>query len=495
MTQFFVLDLCVMHMTHGCACAVYMLFLIYPPLSALITSTFNCDNNLGLLRSDYREVCPTSQNFTFWYSIAFFFVYPVGIPLLMHQACVFEGMRPVVEKKCDQALFRAMLSTFLHQAVPLEMSRFAGLVGTCNEEQFEKRLDDAYDELLAIQGGGDHIELNSLVQHKGTLKMEGLNVEEIVHFMRLYDQDGDGHVDRCEFREMLREAIETADLFTGSETLDRVTDKQMEVLLLFDDWKKPGSWSPEDGQSLLSLLRRKKAAAMTSEERAKWYPLVRKKHKQTESEQKDLVHKVCLSRTNGIRRTESKQKEGKCKVRLSLKRPYERGCDPSEISVHLIEAVVDGLLDTYFTFQLVSRDDDVQGKGSWDHEGRISVEDKEPGNERAERPKDQAGRIPRKASFQDNLDNKPAEGADSRPSHSRKVGVLKSEIAMQTSNPHYDEHFELAINEDTDTLLVQAWGRENGGSYELTGRVLIGVNQIEKEEWEPGVEKRRRYCL
>ena len=482
-----------MHMTHGCACAVFMLFFIYPSLSATVTSTFNCDNNLGLLRSDYREVCPTPQNFIFWYSIAFFLVYPLGVPLLMYQACVFEGIRPVVEKKCDQAIFRAMLSTFLHQAVPLEMSRFARLVGTCNEEQFEKRLDEAYDELLAMQGGGDHLDTNLLVQHKGNSKMEGLNVEEIVHFMRIYDADGDGIVDRCEFREMLRKSIETADLFTGSETLERVTDKQMEVLLLFDDWKKPGTWSPENGQSLLSLLRRNEAAAMTSEEKAKWYPLLRKKHNQTESEQKDPVRKVSLSWTNGIRRTESKQKEAPCKVRLCLKRPYVRGCDPSEISVHLLEAIVDGLLDTYFTFQLVPWDDDEEGKGFWDHEGRISVDDKEPGNERAERPKDQAGRIPRKASFQDDLHNQPAEGADPQPSHSRKVEVLKSEIAMQTSNPHYDEHFELAINEDADTLLVQAWGRERGGSYDLTGRVLIRVSEIEKEEWEPGVEERRRY--
>jgi Ca2+-binding EF-hand superfamily protein len=386
----------------------------------------------------------------------------------MYWACVFEGIRPLVEKKCDQALFRAMLSTFLHQAVPLEMSRFSRLVGTCNEEQFKKRSDEEYGKLLAIQGEGDHIELNLLLQLKGDLKMEGLNVEEIVHFMRLYDQDGDGHVDRREFREMLRKSIETAELFTGSETLDRVTAKQMEVLLLFDDWKKPGTWSPEDGQSLMSLLRRNKAAAMTSEERAKWYPVVRKNHKQTKSEQKDPVRKVCLSRMNGIGRKESKQEEAPCEVRLSLSRPYERGCDPSEISVHLLEAIVDGLLDTYFTFQLVSRDDDVEGKGSWDHEGRI-------------------------ASFQDDLDNKPAKGADPQLSHSRKVEVLKSEIAMQTRNPHYDEHFKLAINEDADTLLVQAWGREYGGSYGLIGRVLIRVNEIEEEEWEPGVEERRRY--
>jgi len=85
------------------------------------------------------------------------------------------------------------------------------------------------------------------------------------------------------------------------------------------------------------------------------------------------------------------------------------------------------------------------------------------------------------------------KGADPQLSHSRKVEVLKSEIAMQTRNPHYDEHFKLAINEDADTLLVQAWGREYGGSYGLIGRVLIRVNEIEEEEWEPGVEERRRY--
>jgi len=63
---------------------MFVLFAIYPAVSIATMRAFNCDVNLGLLKDDYREVCPTLLSFTSIYSAIFFLLYPMGIPLAMN---------------------------------------------------------------------------------------------------------------------------------------------------------------------------------------------------------------------------------------------------------------------------------------------------------------------------------------------------------------------------------------------------------------------------
>jgi len=216
--------------------------------------TFNCDPDLGLLKDDYTQLCPSTQDFTFWWSWGFCILYPIGIPIFMHSACVFLGMHGIVEEKLDAANFRAMLSAFLHRGVSIEASRFARLVGNCTPERFRMRADEEYDKLIKVLGQGEFIELNwpdqkSHGDSHSELHMEGTSIKEIVNFMRKYDDDGNGKVDRIEFRTMLKKSQEIADLFTGSETLDRLTDRQMETLLLYEDWPKPHEGAQDAGKN------------------------------------------------------------------------------------------------------------------------------------------------------------------------------------------------------------------------------------------------------
>ena len=140
-----------------------MLFMVYPAVSTATMSSFNCDSNLGLLKVDYRELCPSAADFTFWWSIAFFILYPVGIPIFMHRACVFEGIQQIVKEKLDSANFQSMLSMFLQRGVSIESSRFARMVGSAaSEETFNARANEEYDKILALQGDGDLISLDSL---------------------------------------------------------------------------------------------------------------------------------------------------------------------------------------------------------------------------------------------------------------------------------------------------------------------------------------------
>jgi hypothetical protein len=63
---------------------MFVLFGIYPAVSIATMRAFNCDINFGLLKDDYRELCPPILSFTFIYSACFFVLYPLGIPAFMH---------------------------------------------------------------------------------------------------------------------------------------------------------------------------------------------------------------------------------------------------------------------------------------------------------------------------------------------------------------------------------------------------------------------------
>jgi hypothetical protein len=63
---------------------MFLLFAVYPVVSITTMRAFNCDINFGLLKDDYREICPSIMSFTSIYSGCFFVLYPVGIPVFMH---------------------------------------------------------------------------------------------------------------------------------------------------------------------------------------------------------------------------------------------------------------------------------------------------------------------------------------------------------------------------------------------------------------------------
>ncbi len=63
---------------------MFVLFAMYPAVSIATMRAFNCDVNLGLLKDDYRVVCPPWYSFTCIYSAFFFVVYPLGIPVFMN---------------------------------------------------------------------------------------------------------------------------------------------------------------------------------------------------------------------------------------------------------------------------------------------------------------------------------------------------------------------------------------------------------------------------
>jgi hypothetical protein len=77
---------------------MFLQFSMYPAVSIATMRAFNCDVNLGLLKDDYRELCPPMTSFTCIYSAFFFAMYPIGIPVFMYCALRYKYMYPCLPR-------------------------------------------------------------------------------------------------------------------------------------------------------------------------------------------------------------------------------------------------------------------------------------------------------------------------------------------------------------------------------------------------------------
>jgi hypothetical protein len=60
------------------------------------------------MRSDFREVCPSTSSFEFIWSIIFTIFIPVGCPIFMAVVLIWSGIPALARKKRIQALLNAV---------------------------------------------------------------------------------------------------------------------------------------------------------------------------------------------------------------------------------------------------------------------------------------------------------------------------------------------------------------------------------------------------
>ena len=132
---------------------MFFFFIIYPSVSIAVMNSFDCDVQLGLLKTDYRELCPSFQSFTGMYSTFFFFLYPIGIPCLIIAVLRKEGVEHVVKQRLVLAEFDAMIALYVRTSCSLSALRFARLIGETGDDldEFNRQAHFAFRNLLKRQ--------------------------------------------------------------------------------------------------------------------------------------------------------------------------------------------------------------------------------------------------------------------------------------------------------------------------------------------------------
>jgi hypothetical protein len=234
---------------------MFTAFVLYPALAMTSMSVLNCDPNIGRLRDDYRVVCPHMTAYISLYSYVFMILYPLGIPVVMHVALRVAGIRKVVQAQIQVAELQAMLGLFIKLWVSIEMQRFARLLGNVDddEEEFERQALKEFKKLLRLQGdGSNELDLNKLSSVEAKTQgmgMEGTSLTGIVRCLRDFDTNGDGKTDFKEFCVMIRKARAKANLFTGAEDVEALSDTQLTALLAFDNWPSASSGPGDIGEN------------------------------------------------------------------------------------------------------------------------------------------------------------------------------------------------------------------------------------------------------
>lgn len=138
------------------------------------------------------------------------------------------------------------------------MARLVANTGSGSE--FDRQARIAFENLCCKQGGGEVINVEKLKDAAAHVHdVEGTTIEDLVNFLNMFDENGDGEIDFGEFQTMLRASVDATNLFMGSESLEKLSERQIEALLLYE-WpeKHAGLGDVDEFQGLGGLLEQMK---------------------------------------------------------------------------------------------------------------------------------------------------------------------------------------------------------------------------------------------
>ena len=222
-----------------CFTSAFSMGLYFPPVSIQVLSSFRCDDQLGVLYSDYSEACPLlrPEGFVFQWSLICTLVYPIGIPLALYGMLWTYNVPKIAKIKMNKALLKAIIAKYQAVNQTQESEILARIIGNvANREAFKERVNDLF--LMIDKDGGGTLDIDELVEAFRVFGMANVDEDKIKRVLRKFNRGGDEEIDPDTFMDIVNEMTAISFLFTGhEEDLEELTIEQMRALASFD-WSK-----------------------------------------------------------------------------------------------------------------------------------------------------------------------------------------------------------------------------------------------------------------
>jgi len=147
------------------------LFLVYPSMALASMQAFSCQRigNLQYLSADLRELCPSSSDGEFWFSVCMTAVWAAGGPAFIIWSMMRHDVRSVVDQKLKLSVVNEMIERYRADSLDPGRHNLANIIGkgatklgySRGDEEFERRSAELYKTIFP-----DHAECgNGCVGH------------------------------------------------------------------------------------------------------------------------------------------------------------------------------------------------------------------------------------------------------------------------------------------------------------------------------------------
>jgi len=139
------------------------IFLIFPSMTLASMEAFSCERigTLQYLSADLQELCPSSSDGVFWFSIFMTAFWVVGTPTFVLWGMMHHGIPGMVDQKTRQAAVKELIDKYVADSVDSSRRKLANSIGkrvtelrdfTGDEEfqhkEFERRSADLYQTIF-----------------------------------------------------------------------------------------------------------------------------------------------------------------------------------------------------------------------------------------------------------------------------------------------------------------------------------------------------------
>mmetsp|Transcript_3588 Transcript_3588/g.7259 ORF Transcript_3588/g.7259 Transcript_3588/m.7259 type:complete len:1072 (+) Transcript_3588:1669-4884(+) len=283
---------------------MFWFFLLYPLLSGVAVSGFNCVEIGGTnwVATDVKEPCPLDDKLspTFAWACACLCMYPLGVPLFIFVVMRHFRVGELAATKINNAVLREMLFKYKEFTARSLVSKIAGYVGAGGDERvLEERTTQMFLGACRESSSAASLDIADFVAYLRTIGIVGNHQEEVENLIRVYDDDGNGTLELDEFREMIQQIVHIASEITGFEIMDDIGDAQLDKLCSFP-WEELVAEDEDENSGIRRELKKKLKKAEEQKEQQEMLRSFQTEHTHppTHKEQQEMFRALHTEHTH-----------------------------------------------------------------------------------------------------------------------------------------------------------------------------------------------------